>query len=91
MLGAVYNSLNNLQLSIFWFKTAINCDELKSGFNRNEFKNIIPYLELTKNYYLLGDIDNSYYYHNLCLKVEPENESVKHNIKFFENYFKTKH
>ena len=87
MIGAIYNALNKLDCSVFWFISATQATELKQGFNRPEFKNIIPYLELTKNYYLLGDIDKSYYYHSLCSKLEPKNESVVHNEKFFRNYF----
>ncbi len=88
MIGAIYNELKKLELSVFWFKSALDCEELKQGFVRPEFKKLIPYLELTKNYYLLGDIERSYYYHKLSLQTEPNNESVKHNSLFFENYFR---
>ena len=88
MIGAIYNAMNNYTLSVFWFKSAIVCDENKQGFVRSEFRNIIPNLELTKIYYLLGDIASSYYHHKKCVELQPKNESVLHNQKFFDNYLK---
>ena len=88
MIGSIYNSKKQYNLSVFWFKSAINCDENKFGFVRSEFNNIIPYLELTKIYYFLGEIDKSFYYHKLSEECEPNNKSVVHNKLFFENYFK---
>ena len=84
MIGAIYNALNNYEISKFWFKSATVCDTAKNGFIQPEFKDIIPYLELTKIHYFLNDIKQSYYYHQLCVKTQPNNESVKHNICFFE-------
>ena len=90
MMGAIYNALKNYNLAKFWFKSATICDATVKGFVHPEFNDIIPYLELTKIYYLLGDINKSYYYHQRCVQIQPENTSVKHNICFFKQYFENK-
>ena len=68
-----------------WFRAALNqvVDEKNGGFVDKSFFTIIPSLQLTYIYYLLGDMKRAKYYHKVAKRFEPKNPSVLHNDKFF--------
>lgn len=85
LIAQCFNKLNNLNNAVFWFKCAINCEPQKFGFSKTECQTLIPYLELTRLYYLLGNVEKSLEYHKLCLQTDINNKAVQHNIQFFNS------
>ncbi len=85
LFARCFNLQKNYNNAVFWFKSAINCEKNNFGFSKSECENIIPYLELTRLYYLLGNVEKSIYYHKLCLQTDIHNKAVQHNIQFFNS------
>lgn len=85
LLGEIFIKQNKFSLAIFWFRAALNqvIDEKNGGFVDKSFFTIIPSLQLTYVYYLLGDMKRAKYYHKIAKRFEPKNPSVLHNDKFF--------
>ena len=85
LIGRAFNLLDNKECALFWFKSALNCEKLKFGFYKKECETIIPYLELTRLYYLSGNLEKSIHYHKLCIQTDIHNKAVQHNIQFFNS------
>lgn len=83
-LGYVNDLQNKKDRAIFWYKSALSCDAQTSGFVREEYSNIIPYLELTKLYYQINDYEKAKTYHLKAKDLAPEHPSVVFNNQFFE-------
>lgn len=47
-----------------------------------------PHLNLCCCYYELGDLNRAYYHHKKCMELNPQNECVKCNEKYFNSIIK---
>lgn len=81
-IAHIYDLNNEKERAIFWYKSALSCPKQTSGFVRENYSNITPYLELTKLLYLT-DHNQSKFYHQKAKEVQPNHPSVIFNEKFF--------
>lgn len=83
-LGNLFFNKNNIETAIFWYELATqNLNNQYHTFYESVYSNILPYLQLCVCYYKIGDIKNSKKYHLLAKNINPNNESVIFNHKFF--------
>lgn len=83
-LAYIYENLNDIENSIFFFKAALLCPPKKSGFVHEEYQDFIPNLELSRLYYKI-DKKISKKYHENAKKTHPNSDLIKFNDQFFEN------
>ena len=85
-MGELYLIEKKYQIAKFWYKTALDFeeDEKSGGFVDKSFSTIIPALQLTYIYYVLGDLYSAKIFHNKAKGFDPKNPSVLHNDKFFD-------
>lgn len=83
-MGYINDLQNKKDRAIFWYKSALSCDQQTAGFVRQDFSNIIPYLELTKLYYQLQDYQKAKEYHLKAKEFDPNHPSVVFNNQFFD-------
>jgi len=74
----------NIETASFWFKVALLTKPQKNGFVREEYQELIPYIELSRllyssNYKLAKE------YHIKAKNLQPTNDAVLYNDKFFVN------
>lgn len=81
-IAQIYDLNNEKERAIFWYKSALSCPKQTSGFVRENYSNITPYLELTKLLYSI-DYNESKFYHSKAKEVQPNHPSVIFNEKFF--------
>jgi tetratricopeptide (TPR) repeat protein len=84
-IGNIFNLENSYNVAIFWYKSALNTENLKGGFFEPDYSFFIPHLELSIMYYYLGDIEKGKYHHNIAKNLKPNNPTIMHNDEFFTN------
>lgn len=85
-LGELFEISNDLELSIFWYKCAINCEIPKNtgDFIEENYYSLIPLVSLTNLYYRIGDEKKSRHFHNIAMSKHPSDPSVIFNENFFQ-------
>jgi len=78
-----FEKQNAIKNSIFWFKSAINCPPQQFGFINKDYSNTIPYIELSRLFYNIGNKIEAKKYHDLAKQTAPHHKSVIFNEKFF--------
>ena len=83
-LGEIFLKEKRYKESIFWYKTALNCEiDLKSGaFVQKDYYDFNPYLQLSCAYYYLNDYENFKFYHLKAKQIKPNHSSIVYNEKF---------
>ena len=84
-MGELYLIEKKYHIARFWYKIALSFEEKEKsgGFVDKSFSTIIPALQLTYIYFVLGDLGNAKVFHNMAKSFDPKNPSVLHNDKFF--------
>lgn len=84
-IATMFLEQNYIKKSIFYYKMALNCENLESegGFVEKEYYYLYPLLQLTKLYYMIGDFEQAKKYHLLAKIESPENEIVRGNDRYF--------
>ncbi len=77
----------NLKGAMFWFKAALCCEkETESGaFVEDSYYDLIPNIQLCYINYKLGNIFESYNYHKKAMEINPKNQAVINNEKYFKS------
>ncbi len=88
-LGELFLNQKRYDDAVFWYNLALSLKpNLNSGaFVQREMYDFVPALQLCHLYYLKGDLQNSYKFHLVCQKLNPNHVSVVHNNNFFANCF----
>ena len=86
-LGDIYMQKNNIDWSILWYEKAYNniVSGFESVFLETHTYTITPLLQLCVLYFKKGDIKKSFEIHKICKDIDPNNESVIHNTKYFSS------
>ncbi len=86
-IGNVFLTLNKINTAIYWYKLALKSKpNLQSGaFVIKDCYDFLPNLQLCVCYYKLGELGLSKTYHEKAKKIYPNDISVLHNEKFFNN------
>ncbi|MDM8128831.1 glycosyl transferase, partial [Paraclostridium benzoelyticum] len=86
-LGQNYEMLGRYYEAIYWYESIQNAKipEDKSGFIYEELWSWKPFIQLCVCYNRIGDIDKAYTYHEKAKILQPKNEYVIQNSKFFES------
>lgn len=80
-LGYIYQEEKDYEKSVYYFLLAKECEYKKFNlsFNKTEYYNFIPYIELCVGYYYLKDYQKSYYYNSLAKEIKPNDEIILKN------------
>lgn len=86
-LGQNCEMLNRYYEAIYWYESIQNAKqpEDKSGFIYEELWTWKPYIQLCVCYNRVGNIDKAYIYHEKAKSLQPKNEYIIQNSKFFES------
>lgn len=83
-IGHLYDIKKEKERAIFWYKSALSCPKQTTGFVKETYSNITPFLELTKLLYSIN-FQESKMYHQKAKAVCPNHPSVLFNEKFFKD------
>lgn len=84
-LAETQEKLGNINLSIYWYESAIMAKETMGGFSNTDYRKFIPFIELCRLYYKLGKLSTASKYHALAKQIKPNHPSIIYNDKFFKN------
>lgn len=86
-LGQNYEMLGKYYEAIYWYESIQHAKipEDKSGFIYEELWSWKPYIQLCVCYNRIGDTDKAYMYHEKSKTLQPKNECIIQNSKFFES------
>lgn len=84
-IATMFLEQNFIKKSIFYYKMALNCEnlEFEGGFVEKGYYYLYPLLQLTRLYYMIGDFEQAKKYHLLAKGEAPDNEIVRSNDKYF--------
>ncbi len=82
-LGFVFEKKQQMQTSIFWFKSALCCPKQTAGFVEKEYEKLVPLLQLTKLCYSVKNFDEARKFHQMAKEEFPDHPSVQFNNQFF--------
>lgn len=89
-LANTFKDKKDYKTAIFWYESATKCTDasLKGEFDRAEYREFVPFLEMSCCYFYLNDMEKALLYHEKAKKLRPDHPSVVFNEKFFEEYKK---
>ncbi len=73
----------NYLTAIFWYNSALISPSDKLGFVEKDYTDFIPYLKLSRIYYLLGQYSIAKDYYEKAKEILPKHPSIKQNKQFF--------
>lgn len=82
-IGDVFLLQKNYKNAIYYYNLATLSTIDNEIFIEQQYKNLIPYLQLCVCYFKLGNIEKAKYYNSLAENISANNPSVIHNKKFF--------
>ena len=82
-LAKFYELDNKIDNAIFTYQSCVFCPRDLGGFVNPQTHEFIPYLELTRLYYKIGNYNLAKIYHNLAKKLNPDHPIVIYNEQFF--------
>ena len=73
----------------FWFLCAIEHSFVpdNGAFIERDMHDFLPALQLCYLYYLKGDVQKSFHFHEMSKLLRPNDKTVKNNEEFFLNHF----
>ena len=83
MLARIFEQLNQINQTIFWYNIALISPNQTDGFIQKDYQNFIPYLELCRIYFN-HDFNKSKEYFLKAKEIKPQNPSVIFNEQFFK-------
>lgn len=83
-LAKLYELENNIQNAIYFYHSIPTIPRTTSGFINPDAYAFIPYMELTRLYYKIGNYEIAKTYHNLAKKIHPNHPSVIYNEQYFK-------
>lgn len=86
-IGSYFFKSNNFISSIFWYKTASECNlnVNSGGFYLPDCYGYIPYLQLCVCYDKLGDHETANMYNEKAAELKPHEKAVLYNRNYFNN------
>lgn len=86
-LGQTFEMLDRYYEAIYWYESIQHAKkpEDRSGFIYEELWSWRTYIQLCVCYNRVGDIDTAYIYHEKARNLQPKNECIIQNSKFFES------
>lgn len=87
-IGNYFLQEENYTIAKYWYLQACSNKESveTGGFFNKDFKDFIPYINLSVCYYYLGDVLSAKRFNDMAGAIKPKNESYINNKYFFKQY-----
>lgn len=84
MTARIFEKLNNIKNSIFWYNIAIISPKQSDGFIQKDYSDFIPYLELCRLHYSLNQKEEAKKFYTMAKELKPTHPSIIYNEQFFK-------
>lgn len=84
MTARIFEKLNNINNTIFWYNIATVCQKQTEGFIQKDYSDFIPYLELCRLYYSINKKEEAKKFFLMAKEIKQNHPSILYNEKFFK-------
>lgn len=83
-IGDCYLKQNAVREAAYWYHTAADCPlGSREGFCRPDYRDFIPYVQLSVCYDRLKDRERALVYHEKAKRIKPDDPAVLYNEQYF--------
>ena len=83
LIGKIFQLKKDFSAAVYWYEQALAAPPSALGFNRPEYADFVPAIELCVCHYNLGDYEKAAAYHKKAKDLRPHHPSVVANERYF--------